>query len=68
MVKIDHITDVRDQITVALKKDDRKLPWLAKQTGYSYAHLYHVLIRKERPLTAENLDIINTVLGTKFKL
>lgn len=68
MVKTE-IKDVRDSIIDHLEnKEERKLPWLAKQTGYSYAHLYFILKKKERPITAENVRAINEALGTSFKL
>lgn len=60
--------DVRDEIAAFLKKEERKLPWLADKTNISYGHLYFIIKKKERRLTEENLSIINFTLGTNFKL
>jgi hypothetical protein len=65
------IKDVRSDILTYLEDDlQRKLPWLAKQTGISYGHLYFILKNKDfkRTLTEENLALINKALGTSFKL
>lgn len=60
--------DARDLIVQHLRKPevDRRITWLAKQTGLTYGHLYHVLVKKERDLTTENKEIINRILGTQF--
>lgn len=58
--------DVRDLIMNHLKSDGRRLPWLAEQTKLSYAHLYFILVRKERDLTEDNKDKINIILNTNF--
>jgi len=58
--------DIRDAIIDHLKKDDRKLAWLAKKSKLSYGHLYFVLVKKERDLTDENKKEINKILGTDF--
>ena len=58
--------DARAAIMEHLKKDDRKLAWLAKKSKLSYGHLYFVLVRKERELTDENRIEINKILGTNY--
>jgi AraC-like DNA-binding protein len=63
--------DIRDQIIAYLEKTlQRKLPWLANQTGISYGHLYFIFKNKKerRKLTEDNLVLINKALGTNFKL
>ncbi len=60
------VIDIRDEILGILKKEDRRLPWLAKQTGISYNHLYSVLKKKDRTLTEENKKLISKALNASF--
>lgn len=60
-------TDVRDLITEHLKNDDRSLMWLSEKTKIAYGTLYSCFTERRFSLNAENLQKINTVLGTSFK-
>lgn len=53
-----------------LENNGQKMLWLANKIGISAGHLHSVLKGengKKRELTEENLEKINTVLGTEFK-
>ena len=62
------IADVRDKILDHLKNDDRTLKWVSDKTEIPYSSLYSIFIQKIFNLNQERLDLINTLLGTKFKL
>lgn len=59
--------DVRDLICGHLKSFGIKQTWLAKNIGISDTHLT-MIFQKERYLTENNLNKINTTLKTDFKL
>ena len=61
------MTDVRDEILDFLKADDRPLKWLSKKTGIVYSTLYGCFVHRTFNLTQDNLNKINTALGTDFK-
>ncbi len=62
------LADVRDQILEHLKNDDRTLKWLSGKTDIPYSSLYSIFIQKVFNINKERLDLINKILGTKFKL
>lgn len=66
MAKKETEVDPRDLIMEHLKTEQRRLPWLAEKTGLSYAHLYFILVKKERDLTDENKKSINDIFNTSF--
>lgn len=60
--------DTRDDILAHLKSDDRRMTWLSQKTEIPYTTLYSIFKKKERTLQQHQLDVINKVLGTDFKL
>lgn len=68
MMEIKEAIDVRDDILLHLKSDDRTLHWLAKKVDLNYATLYSCFVQKTFSLSQDNLNKINDTLGTDFKL
>lgn len=68
MAKEKIVTDVRDIIVAELKKQERGINWLSRKTGIAYTTLYNILKHKISTLDQAQLDLINTALGTSFKL
>lgn len=62
------IEDVRDKILEHLKEDDRTLKWVSDKTNQPYSSLYAIFIHKTVKLSKGRLDLINNLLGTKFKI
>lgn len=62
------IIDVRDQILEHLKKEDRHLKWVSDKTEIPYSSLYAIFIQRIFKLNQERMDLINVLLGTKFKI
>lgn len=58
--------DTRDLIVAYLKSEQRTIGWLATQTEIPYPTLYFVLSRKERTLTDQTKEKINSILKTNF--
>ncbi len=67
MAKTAVIEDVRDLVSTHLKTFGIKQTWLAQKLDISDTHLT-LIFQKERDLTENNLNKINSVLGTDFKL
>jgi len=67
MATKEKVVDVRDTILAHLKKEDRRLTWLAKKTGYKYSTLYTIFVQRIMKLSKDRLDTINFHLGTNFK-
>jgi len=67
--------DVREQILTHLKNDKRSLRWMyseitetyGENNNIPYATLYSCLHQRLFKMSDENLEKINTVLGTYFK-
>lgn len=59
--------DVRDLIVKHLEDDDRSLMWLHDKTDIPYGTLYSCFTQRLFKVNEENLQKINTVLGTNFK-
>ncbi|MBP6477764.1 MAG: hypothetical protein KBA90_13250 [Chitinophagaceae bacterium] len=68
MAKTKVSTDVRDLINDELKQQERTLTWLHKKTEIAYSTLYNILKHKISTLDQTQLDAINSILGTDFKL
>lgn len=60
-------TKDRKSISEAIRDHFKTQSWLAIQTGISEPQLSRKL-NETKPWTQEDLDKINKVLGTKFKL
>ncbi len=60
--------DARDLILAKMNDEGRKLSWLAEKTGINYGTLYSCIVKKIYILTEKNLQLINEVLQTDFKL
>ena len=59
--------DVVEKINNHLKEIDRTVGWLSRMTGYNYNTLYSALVKRSMGLTDERLEVINYILGTKFR-
>jgi hypothetical protein len=68
IMAVKEATDVRDEILEYLKNDDRTLHWLAGKVELNHATLYSCFVQKTFKLSQDNLDKINSFLGTDFKL
>lgn len=62
------VEDIRDKILEHLKNDDRNLKWVSDKTEIPYSSLYSIFVQRIFNLNQERLDLINALLGTKFKL
>lgn len=60
--------DVRDLIVKKLSDLERNLHWLHKKTKIPYGTLYSSISLRHFQVSQENLDKINTVLETDYKL
>lgn len=60
-------TDVRDLISDYLKEDERSLRWLSEKSGIPYGTMYSCFTQRLFKLNEDNLEKINTALGTNFK-
>lgn len=58
--------DVRDEILEHLKIIERDMAWLARKTGIAYGTLYSCFTHRLFKLSQDNLDKINSVMGTNF--
>ena len=68
MDKLTKTGDVREQIENYLADNNIPFTEIYKVAPRSQSHLYRVIIKKERPMTQNLLDIINDHLGTEFTL
>lgn len=62
------LIDVRDLIVNKLTELERNLHWLHKKTEIPYGTLYSMFTQRLFQVSQDNLDKINTALGTDFKL
>ncbi len=60
--------DVHKSIRKKLIELERSLMWLSKKTNINYHGLYSCLIRRHYDITENNLNKINEVLQTDFKI
>ncbi len=60
--------DTRDLIIAEMKRQKRRLPWLAEETGIPYGTLYSTLVNKMAGLQKYQLAPINKALKTHFEL
>lgn len=70
MANINTLT-AEEHIINHLNDNGQKLSWLAEKIEVSDGHLHSVLKGKgliKRDLTPDNLDKINSALGTSFRL
>lgn len=56
-----------ERVFKRLNEEERRLSWLSKKTGISYATLYNCLVHRISSLSEPNLTKINNVLGTNLK-
>lgn len=59
--------EMAEKIFKRLNEEERRLSWLSKKTGISYATLYNCLVHRISSFSETNLIKINDVLGTKLK-
>lgn len=59
-------TDVRDIIKIHLEEIERDWAWLARKTDIPYATIYSCFVQRLFKVSDENLEKINTALGTDF--
>lgn len=58
--------DIREKIMEKMRSEGRTLQWLSNETGIKYATLHSCVKRMLFALSQENLDKIQTALGTIF--
>lgn len=68
MENIEKKVSARVAIKKYLKDNRRKLAWLSEMTGIPYGTIYGIFVQQTVELTPERLEIINTSIGTDFKL
>lgn len=66
MAKEKVAADPRDLIMKKMEDEGRTLSWLSEKTDINYNTLHSCIRRKLFTLSEENLDKINSVLGTSF--
>ena len=59
-------TDNRDLILEHLKDIERDLAWLSRKTEIAYGTLYSCFTHRLFKISEDNLNKINTVLGSSF--
>lgn len=64
--KIAAEADLRDTIKDHLSEIERDWAWLSRKTGISYATIYSCFVQRLFKVSDENLEKINTALGTSF--
>lgn len=68
MAKVKNGADIRVVIMKKLKQEERSLLWLARKTDIAYGTLYNCFVHKIVALKPEQLNTINDVLETDYKL
>lgn len=60
--------DTRDLILDHLKKNERNMKWLSRQTSIPYGTVYSIFKHRIMNLSEQNLTKINKALNTDFTL
>lgn len=60
--------DLRDTIVAELKRQERSMSWLERNSTLTYTMIYPCLVEKRVKLNQDKLDAINKALGTYYTL